>query len=83
MLFVFMAAFFSTSFIPQPTETVTEYVRVGAGNTVWEIAEKLYSPNEVRSFEEFIFDIRKDNGLLGNNVLQAGQLLEVRIIKKK
>lgn len=84
MIFIFtIIAYVAQSFMPQPTETITEYVRVDHGNTVWEIAETLYNEKEVRCFEEFVYDIRKDNNLLGGNVLQAGQLLEVRIIKKK
>lgn len=84
IVFLFtVVAIIAQSFYPQPVETSTQKVVAASGATVWEIAERYYDKKEVRCFEEFVYDIRKDNNLLGGNVLQAGQELTVRIIKKK
>ena len=84
MIFLFtIVALIAQSFYPQPVETSTQKVVAASGDTVWEIAERLYDEKETRCFSEFVDDIRKDNNLMGGNVLQAGQELTVRIIKKK
>lgn len=76
-------AYFVQSFTAGPVESSTKVVKAEYGDTIWNIAEENYHPKEVRCFEEFVYDIRKENNLLGNNLLQAGQEVKVRITKRK
>lgn len=68
------------SFNPRPIEESTVTVQAYSGDTMWTICSENYDKNDVRCFEEFLYEVRKENNLLGNNVLQAGQV--VRITKK-
>lgn len=68
------------SFNPRPVEECVVNIPTKAGDTVWNICEEQYDKNEVRDFREFVEDVRTENGLTGNNVLQAGQ--ELRVTKK-
>lgn len=56
-------------------------VKVGNGATINEICAENYK-GDIRSFEEFVWQVRKDNDLEGNKLqnLQAGQRLY--IVKK-
>lgn len=71
-----------TSFVQRPVEESTVTVKAGYGDTVWNIAREHYSNDDVRSFDEFVWEIRKENNLLGKNVLQAGQDVVIRIKKR-
>lgn len=68
------------SFAPQAVEESTVTVTAYSGDTVWQICQDMYDPRDVRSFEEFVYDVRVANNLTGANVLQAGQ--ELRVTKK-
>lgn len=69
---------FMTSAIERPTEEQVVTVKAGYGDTVWAVCERTYHEKEVRSFDEFVFDTRKENDLLGGKMLQAGQTIVVR-----
>lgn len=60
-------------------------VTVAAGDTVWGIAGKLYNRQDrYRNFEEFIWNIRKDNGLEGKKLnIQPGKELTINLFKRK
>lgn len=77
------AIVFAPSFTNRPVEVVRYDVMAGYGDTVWEICQHHYDKNEVRCFEEFVYDVRKDNDLLGNKMLQAGQIIKVVVKKQK
>lgn len=48
--------------------------RVKPGDTLWDIAEE-YAPKGT-NWDEYIFNIKRDNGLK-NSVLQPGMVLEI------
>lgn len=58
-----------------PTTTETRFVEhsVQAGETVWEIASK-YSDQQVKPFNEFVFEIQQQNKLAGKYI-HAGDIL--------
>lgn len=72
-----------TSFGPRPIEESSVTVQVYKGDTVWGICQQMYDPREVRCFEEFMYEVRKDNNLVGDNVLQAGQSIVIRKMVRK
>ena len=72
-----------SSFIPRPIEEEVVKVTAGQGSTLWNICERYYSNKEVRCFEEFVYDVKKENNLLNGRVLQAGQELTIVIKKQK
>lgn len=72
-----------SSFVPRPIEEEVVNVTAAKGSTLWNICERYYSNKEVRCFEEFLDDVKKDNNLLDGRVLQAGQELRIVIKKQK
>lgn len=82
ILMVITLGILLSGFIPGSVEETTVKVTAGHGDTVWELCERHYDKNEVRCFENFVYDVRKENNLLGNNVLQAGQEVVIRVRKK-
>lgn len=73
----------ASSFVESPIEEKMVKVQASVGDTIWDIAREHYTEKEVRCFDEFVWQIRKDNNLLGNNVLQAGQTITIVIKKQK
>lgn len=76
MLGVALLCLSGFSFKPIEENTIT--VKAGYGSTVWNICEEHYDKDEVRNFRDFVDDVRAENGLFGDNVLQAGQDLVIR-----
>lgn len=84
MLLAMVAVVFaSTSFVNRPVVEERFDVMAGYGDTVWDICEHHYDKNEVRCFDEFVYEVRKQNNLLGKNVLQAGQVITIVVKKQK
>ena len=83
MIITFMAvALCLSTFACGPVEEETVKVKAGKGSTLWGICEHHYDTNEVRCFEEFVYEVRKENELLNGKVLQAGQEVVIRIKKR-
>lgn len=84
MILVVAAVVFAlTSFVPQPVEEEVVMVKAEYGSTIWNICEQYYTEKEVRCFDEFVYDVRKENGLLNGKMLQAGQVVKVVLKKQK
>lgn len=83
MVITFMAvALCLSTFAYGPTEEKVVTVKAGYGSTIWGICEQHYDKKDVRCFEEFVYEVRKENNLLNGKVLQAGQDVVIRIKKR-
>ena len=68
---------------PHTTKKIQYVVR--AGDTIWGVGERYYSDKEVRSFAEFMHDLRNQNGFKvgdGRKYLQVGEILNIEIKEK-
>ena len=82
-LMVLAVCLVAMTYVKTPVEESIINVKAEQGSTIWEICEEHYDKNEVRCFEEFVYDVRKDNDLLGNKMLQAGQIVKVVVKTQK
>lgn len=83
MVLAVVAGMMCSSLVNAPVVEETIKVRAQAGDTIWSIAEAQYAKGETRCMEEFVDAIRNENDLTGNKMLQAGQMLTIRIHKRK
>lgn len=61
----------------EPVPMVTYVAEVQAGDTVWDLAERLARPED--DVRRIAWEIRKQNGILDARNIQPGQVLHVSV----
>ena len=68
-------------------ETEYQKVTVAGNDTVWKIAENYFDKQDrYNNFDEFLYYVRKDNNLVGENAklyIQPGDELIIKLNKRK
>lgn len=74
-----------SGFVPKTeVSNITVQHQVVAGDTVWNICEKHFEKqNKYSNLDEFVYEVRKHNNLLGNKYLAVGRVISIPLVTEK